>query len=88
MFGLKRDGAVSSESNEPVNSADEWLTREGHTTWPLPIASEGELDLSIIEGQLETKESLMQDLRDHTCIFFILITYCISNPNQIFVTVV
>jgi len=66
MFGLKRDGAVSSESNEPVNSADEWLTREGHTTWPLPIASEGELDLSIIEGQLETKESLMQDLRDHT----------------------
>ena len=82
MFGLKRDGTICNESNDPVNSADDWLAREGHTTWPLPIASEGELDLSLIEGQLETKESIMQDLRDHSCILFIFTTYCIFNPNQ------
>ena len=64
MSPHEHDGA-----DMPVSTADEWYKREGYTIWPLPIASEGELDLSLMEEKLEKKEDLMKDLRNHACIF-------------------
>ena len=69
MFGFERKKEGSNKINIPVTSADEWFEREGYTTWPLPIPSEGELDLSWIKERLETQESLMKDLKNHACIF-------------------
>ena len=81
MYGLNDRNRPSRESrgnerpNLPVKTADEWFERENLRTWPMPIASEGELDISNTNHQIKTKEKLMEDLKTHACIIF----FCISS---------
>ena len=71
MLGLERGQGINHKEKRdlPAKTADEWLKREGLITWPVPIASEGELDLSEIEERLESREGLLKDLQNHACIF-------------------
>eukprot|EP00794_Sanderia_malayensis_P009840 gene9840-10850_t len=47
----------------PSTSAEEWFNKEGIKEWPFPVASEGELDLSV--EKLKSKDRLKEDLHSH-----------------------
>ncbi|XP_065060076.1 protein FAM227B-like [Rhopilema esculentum] len=71
MYGLNDRKRLSRKSREnerpnlPVKTADEWFERENLRTWPIPLASEEELDISNTNHQIKTKDKLMEDLKTH-----------------------
>ncbi len=66
--GAESTGISTSKRPPPVASAEEWFSKERIKEWPLPVASEGELDLSSIAEKLQTKCELKEDLNSHACI--------------------
>ena len=76
MFGFRPDSdfekltaenAVASkpEVSRPPSSFEEWMTRAGLEDWPLPVASEGELDISSGFVGLGSKEDIKSELAKH-----------------------
>ena len=68
----KNEKKHNSKDNQlPVSTADEWFAKEGLSDWPLPVASEGELDIEdMLEYKIDTKESLLEDLKTNACILY------------------
>lgn len=73
MYNHSKNGKKhnSKDNQLPVSTADEWFAKEGLNDWPLPVASEGELDIEdMLEYKIDTKESLLDDLKTNACILY------------------